>query len=91
MQNRANKSTNEDVDYFLDITTEVCPLTFVRTKLLIETMTRGSTAEVRLQGAEPLQNVPRAVAAQGLVILDCAPEEPDAGPCSVHRLRIRKP
>ena len=91
MQNRANKSTNEDADYFLDITTEVCPLTFVRTKLLIETMTRGSTAEVRLHGAEPLQNVPRAVKAQGLLILDCVPEEPDAGPYSVHRLRIHKP
>jgi TusA-related sulfurtransferase len=91
MQNRANKSTNEKADYFLDITTEVCPLTFVRTKLLIETMTRESTAEVRLQGAEPLQNVPRAIKAQGLAILDLAPEEPGAGPFSVHRLRFRKP
>lgn len=90
MQNRANKSTHEDADYFLDITAEVCPLTFVRTKLLIETMTRGSTAEVRLQGAEPLQNVPRAVEAQGLSILELVPEEPDAGAFSIHRLRIRK-
>ncbi len=91
MQNRANKSTKKGDDYFLDITTEVCPLTFVRTKLLIETMTRGSTAEVRLQGAEPLENVPRAVKAQGLSILELIPEDPDAGPFSVHRLRIRKP
>lgn len=91
MQNRANKSTKEGADYFLDITSEVCPLTFVRTKLLIETMTRGSTAEVRLQGAEPLHNVPRAVKAQGLAILALVPEQPDAGPFSVHRLRIRKP
>jgi TusA-related sulfurtransferase len=90
MQNRANKSTNERADYFLDITTEVCPLTFVRTKLLIEAMTRGSTAEIRLKGAEPLHNVPRAVKAQGLNILDLMPEVPDAGPYSVHRMRIRK-
>jgi TusA-related sulfurtransferase len=91
MQNRVNKSLKEDADYFLDITSEVCPLTFVRTKLLIETMTRGSTAEVRLQGAEPLHNVPRALKTQGITILELAPEDPDAGPFSVHRLRIRKP
>ncbi len=91
MQNRANKSTKEGPDYFLDITTEVCPLTFVRTKLLIETMRRGSTAEVRLQGAEPLHNVPRAVKSQGLSVLELIPEKPEAGPYSVHRLRIRKP
>ena len=91
MQNRANKSAKGQADYFLDITSEVCPLTFVRTKLLIETMTRGSTAEVRLQGAEPLENVPRAVKAQGLSVLDLTPEDAHAGPFSIHRLRIHKP
>jgi TusA-related sulfurtransferase len=91
MQNRANKSIKGQTDYFLDITSEVCPLTFVRTKLLIETMARGSTAEVRLQGAEPLENVPRAIKAQGLSILYLTPEEPHAGPDSIHRLRIHKP
>ena len=54
MQNIGNKSAKGQADYFLDITSEVCPLTFVRTKLLIEKMARGRTAEVRLQGAEPL-------------------------------------
>jgi TusA-related sulfurtransferase len=91
MQNIENKSIKGQADYFLDITSEVCPLTFVRTKLLIEKMARGSTAEVRLQGAEPLENVPRAVKSQGLSILDLTPEDPHAGPYSIHRLRMHKP
>jgi TusA-related sulfurtransferase len=91
MQNIENKSIKGQADYFLDITSEVCPLTFVRTKLLIEKMARDSTAEVRLQGAEPLENVPRAVKSQGLSILDLTPEDPHAGPYSIHRLRMHKP
>ncbi|MDP6884736.1 MAG: sulfurtransferase TusA family protein, partial [Rhodospirillales bacterium] len=38
------------VDLFLDITQEVCPLTFVKTKLLLERMAPGQTAAVRLGG-----------------------------------------
>jgi len=58
--NTAVKSKSAaDVDYFIDITAEVCPLTFVKTKLLIERMRPGEVAEVRLKGQEPLENVPR--------------------------------
>ena len=48
-------------NYVLDITRDVCPLTFVKTKLLLERMASGETAEIRLKGAEPLENVPRSV------------------------------
>ena len=48
-------------DFFIDITDQVCPLTFVKTKLLIESMPTGKLAEVRLKGAEPLENVPRSL------------------------------
>jgi TusA-related sulfurtransferase len=44
-------------DYFLDITSDVCPLTFVKTKLLIERMRPGQIAEIRLSRGEPLENV----------------------------------
>ena len=39
--------------YLLDITTEVCPLTFVKTKLCVERLERGQTLEVRLNAGEP--------------------------------------
>ncbi len=81
----------EQFDFFLDITEEVCPLTFVRTKLLLERMPAGSIAMVRLQGAEPLANVPRALALAGHEILSNEAEDPKGGdPFAPHRLRVRK-
>ncbi|MBT3534614.1 MAG: sulfurtransferase TusA family protein, partial [Rhodospirillaceae bacterium] len=41
---------DEKFDHFLDITSEVCPMTFVKTRLLIEKMGTGETAEIRLTG-----------------------------------------
>jgi tRNA 2-thiouridine synthesizing protein A len=78
------------IDYVLDITPEVCPLTFVKTKLLIERMEKGQIAEVRLQGAEPLENVPRSVRDHGHEVLSLQIEDEGAAPDSVHRLLIRK-
>ena len=72
-------------DHVLDITGEVCPFTFVRTKLLLERMAPGEVVEVRLNAGEPLANVPRAAAAQGHRVLGTAPAEG-----GTHRLWIQK-
>lgn len=61
--------------YFLDITADVCPLTFVKTKLLLEKMPPGALATVRLKGAQPLDNVPRSVKAHGHEVVSLAPED----------------
>ena len=79
----------EDANYYLDITGEVCPLTFVKTKLLIEKMISGQVLEVRLKGVEPLSNVPRSVRDMGHEVLTMVPEDGE-GRDGVHRLRIRK-
>jgi len=78
------------VDFRLDITDQVCPLTFVRTKLLLERMAPGQVAEVRLKGREPLNNVPRSVRETGHTVLGLEPEGPAEGPEGVHLLTIRK-
>jgi TusA-related sulfurtransferase len=57
-------------DYFIDITSDFCPLTFVKTKLMIEKMASGDRLEVRLRGHEPLNNVPRSMAELGHRLLD---------------------
>jgi tRNA 2-thiouridine synthesizing protein A len=62
-------SSSDIADYDLDITAEVCPMTFVRTKLLIERMAAGQTANIRLRGGEPVDNVPRAVRDHGHEVL----------------------
>jgi TusA-related sulfurtransferase len=73
-------------NYVLDITRDVCPLTFVKTKLLLERMASGETAEIRLKGAEPLENVPRSVREHGHEVLSLAPD----GESDSYTLSVRK-
>ena len=61
-------------DVTLDITGEVCPMTFVRTKLQLERMRPGEVLAVRLRGDEPLRNVPRAARDEGHAVLAIEPE-----------------
>jgi TusA-related sulfurtransferase len=74
-------------DHYLDITSDICPITFVKTKLLIEKMAPGDIVEVRLGEGEPLINVPRSVKSEGHTVLslDADPQVP-----GVHILIIRK-
>ena len=71
-------------DQTIDITAEVCPMTFVRTKLKLERMRSGEVLSVRLRGEEPLRNVPRAAREEGHAILGI---EPDGG---IHIVTIRR-
>lgn len=90
MKKQLNSLTKASVDFFLDITDQVCPLTFVRTKLLTEKMAPGQIAEIRLQGAEPLENVPRSVRDQGDTVISLLAEDHEQGPHGIHRLLIQK-
>ena len=81
MQKKADTTNN----YFLDITEDVCPMTFVKTRLLVEKMPAGQVAEILLKGEEPLQNVPDSLAELGhaIVLLEARED-------GVHRLVVRK-
>lgn len=57
-------------DRAIDITAEPCPMTYVRTRLALDVMETGQILLVRLLGAEPLTNVPRAATDQGHDVLD---------------------
>lgn len=83
------ESANNNADHFIDITDDVCPMTFVRTKLLLEKASAGEIVEVRLKGAEPLQNVPRSSVDHGHEILALTPEDPNGPADGIHRLTIR--
>jgi len=65
----AHKSDNQ-----IDITKEICPMTFVKTKLKLETMSPGQILEVTLREGEPLSNVPKSVKEDGHKILDLRQE-----------------
>jgi TusA-related sulfurtransferase len=90
MESKSNQRTGDQRELFLDITDQVCPLTFVKTKLLIERMRPAEEAEIRLRGQEPLGNVPRSVREMGHTVLSLVPEDADGPPDGVHRLRLRK-
>lgn len=68
----------------VDITAEVCPMTYVRAKLALERLGDGQVLEVLLRGEEPLKNVPRSAAEEGHAVLSV---EERGG---AHRLLIRK-
>jgi tRNA 2-thiouridine synthesizing protein A len=68
MSNLADQTPTD----IIDITDEVCPMTFVRTKLKLERMKSGEVLAVRLKGEEPLKNVPRAAREEGHAILGIA-------------------
>jgi len=74
-----------DADRVLDITGEVCPMTFVRTRLALDALAPGQTLLVLLRGDEPRRNVPRTAAEQGHEVLA---QETDAA--GVTRLRLRR-
>jgi TusA-related sulfurtransferase len=72
-------------DVELDITHEVCPMTYVRTRLALDRMVSRQTLLVMLRGDEPRRNVARTAAAQGHVLVV---EDTDAE--GVTRLLLRR-
>jgi len=69
----------------LDITAEVCPMTFVRTRLALDRLAPGETLLVLLRGDEPRRNVPITAAALGHTVL-----AQDDGADGVTRLLLRR-
>lgn len=65
-------------------------MTFVKTKLLLERMAPGDTAEVRLKGAEPRDNVPRSVRDHGHEVLSLDVEAAAEAGGETYLLTIRK-
>lgn len=56
-------------DRHIDVSSEVCPMTFVLVRLALDQMTTGQVLEVRLRGAEPRRNIPLTATEQGHEVL----------------------
>jgi tRNA 2-thiouridine synthesizing protein A len=68
----------------LDITGEVCPMTFVKVKLALAKLQSGDELDVALNEGEPLNNVPRTVTEAGHEVLSIRQQG------GVHHVLIRK-
>lgn len=56
-------------DQHIDITAEICPMTFVLVRLALDQMQPGQVLEVLLLGDEPRRNVPKTATEQGHEVL----------------------
>jgi tRNA 2-thiouridine synthesizing protein A len=83
--NSPDTGNSKSADRVLDITHEVCPMTFVRTRLALDRMAAGERLLVLLRGEEPLRNVPRSAQEQGHEIL-----AQETGEDGTTRVLIRK-
>ncbi len=72
-------------DQELDITRDICPMTFVRTRLALDRLAAGKVLAVRLRGEEPRRNVPASATEHGHAVLS-QEDLPDG----TTRLLIRK-
>lgn len=80
---------NKLCDYELDITSDVCPMTFVRARLMVEKMESGEILAIRLRGDEPLKNVPDSLLELGHEILSLESEDNKTSN-NTHVLRVLK-
>ena len=58
-----------DITDTVDITTVVCPVTFVKAKVALEELDDGDILAVHMNDGEPVQNVPRSIKDEGHKIL----------------------
>ena len=56
-------------DEQVDNTDVVCPVTFVKAKVVLEEMDEGQVLAVKMNDGEPVQNVPRSIKEEGHQIL----------------------
>ena len=63
------ENTTNPSNFQLDVTTDTCPMTFVRTRLQLDKMAAGEVLELRYRGEEPRRNLARSLDEQGHVVL----------------------
>ncbi|MEK6545017.1 MAG: sulfurtransferase TusA family protein [Nitrospinota bacterium] len=70
MSNVKEKTSGKiKIDDSVDLSGEVCPMTFVLTKMRLDELKPGQHLEVILPSGEPMRNVPISVKEEGHKIL----------------------
>ncbi|MEM3723179.1 MAG: sulfurtransferase TusA family protein [Candidatus Hadarchaeales archaeon] len=60
------------IDKRIDIRGEVCPYTFVKSKLALEELASGQVLEILVDHEPATENVPRSMEAEGHKVLEIA-------------------
>lgn len=61
--------SEETADQVLDLESEVCPYTFIKSKLALEKLQTGQVLEIHLGNSESASNVPRSIDLEGHEVL----------------------
>ncbi len=75
----------------LDLCGEVCPFTFVRTKLRLEELPEGARLHVLVDHEPATRNVPRSAAAWGQNVVGVAPAGPGRWRITVEKTKKARP
>ena len=67
---------NIDIDQDLDLKGEVCPYTFVKSKLALEQMNVNQVLKITVDSSESASNVPRSLELEGHEVVDVNQVEP---------------
>ncbi len=59
-------------DLEIDVTSDICPMTYVRTRLALDRLQTGQVLGVTLRGEEPARSVPETARLQGHEVLEQA-------------------
>lgn len=74
------------IDKSIDLVSEVCPYTFVKSKLALEGLDVGQLLEIHLGNSESASNVPRSLDLEGYEVLEV--EKPEANHWVVRVKRV---
>ena len=58
----------ENIAAFVDVTDVVCPITFVKVQVALAEIDDGQLLEIRMNGGDPLHNVPRSLKEEGHLV-----------------------
>ena len=67
----------EKTKKFIDVTNEICPMNFVRVKLMLESMRPGEKLEAIIKGKEAFNLVPKSVDESGHKVISITPSTSD--------------
>lgn len=67
-------------DADIDVTSDICPITWVKTKLALEPLPSGAVLKVRMNTGEAVENVPRSAKGEGHLVVRID-ENPDGTYC----------
>jgi TusA-related sulfurtransferase len=64
-----SEDSGQQADQVLDLSDEVCPYTFVKSKLALQGLDSGQVLQVHVGNSESASNVPRSMESEGHEVL----------------------